>query len=58
MGKIVKLEFEGRTLVGEVVGHSRYHSLGIALVVHHFNGEPWPIQPNATLVEILEQKPE
>ena len=54
-GAHVKLNYEGRTLLGEIVS-IRYRNgppSGYFLTVKHFNGEPWPIQPNAGSVRLL-----
>lgn len=55
-GAHVTLEHCGRTLLGEVVGARRDEVLGaVLLTVRHFNGEPWPIEPGALAVDVLER---
>ena len=50
-------EHEGRTLIGEVTGVvlEQGYCNRLKLQVKHFNGEPWPVQPMAVLVDMLER---
>ena len=46
----VKMDYDGRTLLGDVrlvIGD------GDRLYVTHFNGEPWPIQPLMSDVQVF-----
>lgn len=53
-GAHVTLEYQGRTLLGEVVGVERAENRGMTLlVVRHFNGEEWPIKPHVLAVDVL-----
>lgn len=49
------LPWKGRDLIGEIVDHWYQDSSpeGTFLRVKHFNGEPWPVNPNAGAVRIL-----
>jgi len=53
----VRMEYKGRTLLGDVSGCYRAEdgAPGTRLVVRHFNGEPWPFDPPALLVDVLER---
>lgn len=45
-GLIVKLEWNGRTLLGNIRDTYRDWERGLLVArVTHFNGEPWPIIP-------------
>lgn len=56
VGAQVSMEFNSRTLLGDVKGCYRSEILGCTkLIVHHFNGKPWPINPSAVAVDILER---
>ncbi len=56
-GAQVTLEWDGRTLLGDVVGQHRDAVRGIWLAtVRHFNGEPWPIVPALSALNILERR--
>ena len=50
-------EHEGRLLIGEVKGVvlKQGYTNRLLLDVQHFNGDPWPIQPLACMVEMLER---
>jgi hypothetical protein len=51
----VRMVYCGRVLLGDVRDFSRDEVTGsIRLRVNHFNGEPWPIEPVANLVEVFE----
>lgn len=50
------LEYQGRTLIGEVTGVYRNNHGYTLLTVKHFNGEPWPLDPSAMVVEMLERE--
>lgn len=55
-GAHVRLEIGGRTLLGEV--RSSYYDERLRqtmLRVRHFNGEPWPFDPAALAVDVLER---
>lgn len=57
IGTQVTLDYNGRTLLGDVKGCYRSEILGCTkLIVHHFNGNPWPINPSAAVVEVLERE--
>lgn len=49
---------DGSQMLGEVMGgHYRESPVaGVVLEVKHFNGEPWPFQPFARLVTVLERE--
>lgn len=54
IGAQVALNYQGRTLLGDVVGcRYRYARGCFLLTVRHFNGEAWPIEPRALAVEVL-----
>ena len=55
-GAQVTMEYQGRTLLGDVRG-VRYHAqLGVFLLnVRHFNGEPWPLEPGSCSVNVLDR---
>lgn len=53
-GAHVTMEYQGRTLLGEVIGIERAENRGMTLlVVRHFNGEDWPIKPHVLAVDVL-----
>lgn len=56
-GAHVTLTLAGRDLIGEVIA-ARYDEVAgcIRLTVRHFNGEPWPIEPTALAVNVLERR--
>ena len=57
-GAHVTLHYRNVTLLGEVYALYRNPVTGaIHLVVQHFNGEPWPIQPTSWAVDVLERRP-
>ena len=53
VGAQVMFDYLGRRLLGDVraVVHDVFG--GTRLVVTHFNGEPWPVEPLAVLVKVL-----
>lgn len=55
-GAQIAFDYQGRTLLGDVTG-VRYDEVTgcIRLTVRHFNGEPWPIEPPASSVMVLER---
>ena len=53
-GAQVSFEYQGRTLLGDVVGCYRDEVRGAThLQVRHFNGDAWPVEPLARLVDVL-----
>lgn len=57
IGAQVTFEYQRRTLLGDVKGIKIDPvTNAITLIVRHFNGEPWPIEPLAVLVNVLERK--
>lgn len=49
----VRMKHRGRELLG-TVRHVRRDPAGkLHLVVHHFNGEPWPMEPVSSAVKII-----
>lgn len=55
-GAQVTMTYQGRTLLGDVVGVRRDEVTGaIMLSVRHFNGEPWPVDPSSWAVDVLER---
>ena len=50
------LQWNGRTLIGDIVDitYNDVRSIYIAKV-KYFNGEPWPIDPALSALEILER---
>jgi hypothetical protein len=53
-GAHVTMEYQGRTLLGEVVAVERAENRGMTLlVIRHFNGEEWPIKPHVLAVDVL-----
>lgn len=54
-GAQVTLEYGGRMLLGDVTGvyYKPGPAGGTRLVVRHFNGEPWPIDPCAAAVQVF-----
>jgi len=57
IGSHVTLDYDGRHLLGEVVGFVVDPVVGRLLQVRHFNGEPWPLMPCAAAVQVLEREP-
>lgn len=50
------MEYQGRTLIGEVMDVYRSEVRGMThLKVRHFNGESWPLDPAAVMVDMLER---
>lgn len=54
-GAHATLSYHGRTLLGTIVNIWRDHIGYTRLTVRHFNGEPWPFEPCATSVNILDR---
>ena len=54
VGLKVKLVIRGRTYLGDVrdVKYDEHRGMR-SLVVHHFNGEKWPIEPAIMAVEVI-----
>jgi hypothetical protein len=53
----VTLAWRGRMLLGEVVGAYRDDTTSVTrLRVRHFNGEPWPLDPAAAVVGVLDRE--
>ncbi len=52
------MEYQGRELLGEVkdVILTQGYANRLVLDVRFMNGEPWPIQPPAVLVNMLERE--
>ena len=51
----VRMEWKGRVLLGNVAGVRRDETLGATiLTVRHFNGEPWPVEPGAGSVFVID----
>lgn len=54
-GQYVAMQLRDSLLLGEVTGFERNEVRGmIMLTVKHFNGEPWPFQPAALAVDVLD----
>ena len=51
----VMLHWDGRDLLGEVTDVD-YDGRFYRLKVRHFNGEPWPLEPVASVVRVLERQ--
>lgn len=49
----VKMKHKGRDLLGTIRDVRRDRDGTLHLVVSHFNGEPWPIEPVASKVQIV-----
>src|SRR5512143_2461352 len=49
----VKMKHKGRELLGTVRDVRRDKAGTLHLVVTHFNGEPWPVEPAASKVQIV-----
>lgn len=59
VGAQVVMQYQGRTLLGDVVGVERDEVCGVCrLQVLHFNGEAWPMSPTALAVDVLERRSE
>ena len=53
-GAYCMMEWEGKTLLGEITGVYRDEVLGCTLFsVRHFNGDRWPLNPHIYSVDIL-----
>ncbi len=56
-GAHVTLPWRGQTLLGEVRAVRRDPVTGcFRLTVVHFNGEPWPVEPTVSAVDVLERE--
>lgn len=56
-GAHVTLAWQGRVLLGEVTGCIRDEVLGcVRLVVRHFDGSAWPVQPSVLAVDVLARR--
>lgn len=54
VGLQVAMRYGARDLLGDVRGAYRSEVTGTThLVVRHFNGEEWPIDPLAVIVDVL-----
>jgi len=53
----VILPWKGRTLIGEIVGvaYREHPRPGYVLTVRHFCGAPWPVEPGAGAVRVLQR---
>jgi hypothetical protein len=50
----VMMNYQGRKLLGTVRDARRDPVTGnLHLIVHHFNGEPWPLEPVAAAVKVI-----
>lgn len=49
----VKMKHKGRELLGTIKDVRRDQAGKLHLIVHHFNGEPWPLEPAASKVQIV-----
>ena len=52
IGEHVSMRWKGRDLLGTVTAVDNDVD-GIRIRVRHFNGEPWPVVPWATSVEVI-----
>lgn len=53
-GIIVKMEYQGRTLLGRIRAVERNQVTGaIELTISHFCGDLWPIKPTSYAVDIV-----
>jgi hypothetical protein len=52
-GAHVTMMYQGRLLLGDVYAHDARTD---RLLVRHFNGEPWPVHPIASAVDVLERR--
>jgi hypothetical protein len=57
IGTQIKCNIAGQTLLGDVKDAYRQTNGDIHLIVRHFNGEPWPFDPNADRVTVLDVEP-
>lgn len=55
-GAQVRFRHHGRDLLGDVIG-TRFDPVTgtVRLAVQHFDGSPWPVQPPARAVDVLER---
>ena len=50
----VTMPWNGRTLLGEIVSVHRDEATGaIRCAVRHFCGDPWPVEPTTTALNVL-----
>jgi hypothetical protein len=56
-GAQVTMQYQGRTLLGDVIG-ARYDEIrGVVLLkVKHFCGDMWPFEPTALSVDVLARR--
>lgn len=53
-GLQIKMKLGDRLFLGDVVDSYRDEITGsLRLIVRHFNGDPWPFDPVANLVEVI-----
>lgn len=58
-GAQVAVKIGERTYLGDVESaYEDFHSGVIRLRVRHFNNTPWPFDPRALAVDVLERSPE
>jgi hypothetical protein len=57
VGAHARMEYGDRILLGDIraIEYQEGPPSGYFLTVHHFNGEPWPIKPNAGAVFVLDR---
>ena len=55
VGAQVAMPWKGRTLLGDVVGVRREFDGRVILTVRHFDGSPWPVEPVASVVDVLDR---
>ena len=56
-GAHVVLVIDGRALLGTVTGAAYDPAIGsFRFSVRHFNGEPWPLEPPVSAVDVLERE--
>lgn len=57
VGLIVTMRCQGRLYLGEVKEMWRDDVTSTFRIrVNHFNGEPWPIEPSASSVQVVSQE--
>lgn len=56
-GAQVSMEYQGRTLLGDVLYPRTDEATGMTVLrVRHFNGEPWPCEPEPWAVTVLRDR--
>ena len=56
IGAHVSLSYHGRELLGTITALRRDEILGaVVAIVHYFCGDPWPITPALSALNILER---